>query len=59
MPSQIILNANCVFHNVKLALTICLVFRVLETQHGTTVVLYLNATALTDLTAICQSNLIV
>ncbi len=47
-----------VYHNVKLALTIFLVYRALETQLGVSVVPRINATAHKDLIAICRSNLI-
>ncbi len=40
------------------ALIIPLAAHVLATQHGITVVSHPNATALTDLTVICHSNLI-
>jgi hypothetical protein len=53
------LNANLVYRNVYIVLTIPLAAHALATQRGITVVLRLNATALMDLIVIYQRNLIV
>ncbi len=52
---------NLASNVIPLALTVLIVplaAHALATQHGITVVLHPNATALLDLTAICQNNLI-